>query len=479
MRIPIPQDWNGQDWRCVELQWPDSDEWTWLLSGLFSLYFRGRLWDEGSGSILDAVAVGRDIWERNKGFSPCGSTDCPQCPVCPACPTGSVCGAMSECDECEDDMACGKESAPIKIEGGKLYWWSRDCCDWIEIGDIAHEVQTLPPDPLNPGQEPDLEYSACGKAYALAAVLFSIGNNCWDEIDNFPWQWIPHVEQDVGIDLDNTWVINLCIQCEIMAGLAYLRSSFLNAEEEQWLRSAIYNMLADDSAGITEDQYNSLRSIFVSHQGVDIFRQNFWTYAFYALGWKDANNITALGALDTTHDCGAPTLGIVDPTPDWDYEWTYFADFSRYDAPENWEVLAGGTEWVAGQGFVDYASISTDYAKTSVHFPFYTESATIERIRLFYKVGPPFTYDAGDKFRAATDQDDILTYADLQGGDPTSGGSFTVDKVVSIGIASADNKLSLTIEGHLPDPIDESDPRSPFLVGIAIAGSGTNPFEPV
>lgn len=63
--FPIPNDWNGTDWACVIIEWPDSPQWMGLLRGLITTPTRGRHWDGTTGSIVDAQAIGLEIQERN------------------------------------------------------------------------------------------------------------------------------------------------------------------------------------------------------------------------------------------------------------------------------------------------------------------------------------------------------------------------------------------------------------------------------
>ena len=70
-KLPIPDDWNGDDWKCVQIDWPDSSRWFAILNGLMSQAARGRLWDERTGTITDVQEVGREIWYRNTPFRSC------------------------------------------------------------------------------------------------------------------------------------------------------------------------------------------------------------------------------------------------------------------------------------------------------------------------------------------------------------------------------------------------------------------------
>ena len=63
--IPIPDDWDGETWDCILVEWPDSVAWRGLLRGLVTTPARGRFWDGRTGTITDAQAIGREIEERN------------------------------------------------------------------------------------------------------------------------------------------------------------------------------------------------------------------------------------------------------------------------------------------------------------------------------------------------------------------------------------------------------------------------------
>lgn len=69
--MDIPDDWNGETWRGVCIQWPDSVKWRGLLLGQLSLWRRGRIWDARTGCIVDVQAIGNAIWETNWDLPPC------------------------------------------------------------------------------------------------------------------------------------------------------------------------------------------------------------------------------------------------------------------------------------------------------------------------------------------------------------------------------------------------------------------------
>lgn len=65
---PIPTDWDGESWCCYIVEWPDSPSWRRVLTGLLVDPSRGRHWDEATGTITEAQAVGRQIQEHNYLF---------------------------------------------------------------------------------------------------------------------------------------------------------------------------------------------------------------------------------------------------------------------------------------------------------------------------------------------------------------------------------------------------------------------------
>jgi hypothetical protein len=74
MKHPVVEDWNGEDWTCFEVQWPDSDSWRRLFRALILEPLHGRMWDENTGSIEEMQTVAWEIYERNYPL-----TDCEEC----------------------------------------------------------------------------------------------------------------------------------------------------------------------------------------------------------------------------------------------------------------------------------------------------------------------------------------------------------------------------------------------------------------
>jgi len=64
-RLKIPTDWDGEDWACIILEWPNSPEWLTILQGLVTIPARGRWWDERTGQVTEVQKIGFEIDGRN------------------------------------------------------------------------------------------------------------------------------------------------------------------------------------------------------------------------------------------------------------------------------------------------------------------------------------------------------------------------------------------------------------------------------
>lgn len=65
MKLPIPQDWDGETWCRWSICWPQSEGWEGILRGFITLPQRGWTWDERIGSILAVQETGRQITAEN------------------------------------------------------------------------------------------------------------------------------------------------------------------------------------------------------------------------------------------------------------------------------------------------------------------------------------------------------------------------------------------------------------------------------
>lgn len=87
MKVPIPDDWDGETWTCWEINVPVSNKWRAIMFGLAESLATGRFWDERTGSVISAQVVGRTIADQVQQQEPCDN-ECPPGPPGPQGPPG-------------------------------------------------------------------------------------------------------------------------------------------------------------------------------------------------------------------------------------------------------------------------------------------------------------------------------------------------------------------------------------------------------
>ena len=65
MRLPIPNDWDGQSYCAYHICWPDSTKWKALLMGWLTRPKRGWTWDEKTGDLMAVIEIGQQIYDLN------------------------------------------------------------------------------------------------------------------------------------------------------------------------------------------------------------------------------------------------------------------------------------------------------------------------------------------------------------------------------------------------------------------------------
>ena len=260
MRVPIPDDWNGIDWHCIQIEWPESPQWTGLLIGILTLLTRGRYWDERTGTITDVQAIAREIFDRAYPFVSCdGDTITP--PVLPDLPSGYGGGNSLDDEESENDMPA---VTWLEIdENGTLYMYFGPCCK-IEVGgDFAIAVDPPPTDTND--ETPPSETWACNKAAGIAenlatamvdvlAVMSPLGalneqtNACKNALAAFGAVWSDCREIALAYRADS-------VNIDTMVA---------DAETEEWL-ACLYAPLIANTDNISGAEYFTLQSAPSSH----------------------------------------------------------------------------------------------------------------------------------------------------------------------------------------------------------------------
>jgi len=343
MKIPIPDDWNGEDWQCVQISWPKSDLWLALLHGLLSTTMRGRYWDERTGTIKDAQAIGWEIWGRNTPLVDCASE-----PIPPDnggggldIPVSSVYAPMGGVLE-DLEMPCFDISGLLKIENGHLY--ARDsCCEWQDIGAVG-TVEDLPIS-LWDGSDPAPTYYACAKADAVIDAMLAVINGVFDAAGDWnPLSWIGTVEDYVpGYNLSNTVVASMLAQVPIAAALGVSQSDMTDATKVQILKCQFVSLLQSDNTGVSTAQYDALSGILSGVFG--LVAGNMWLLAKAALGRGNLNNIAIAAGTNAEANCDCPEQSIDYQIPT-SHTWAKVFDFTI----EDYGFVASGADAVYNDG---------------------------------------------------------------------------------------------------------------------------------
>lgn len=212
-------------------------------------------------------------------------------------------------------MPCLDISKLLKVEGGVLYA-KNDCCEWVAVGSVAGQTEDIGPTPLDTtgGQNPPT-YSACGKAKAIVDFAYLIMEAGWAAKDELPWHYVRQVEQSVGYDLDNFYVVQLCSNLAVADVLGIVQEEVMDPFKRQDALCKIVDLFSNDAAGVPDSAlYEQIKSIVSNEQWL---YQELWRSVFDAMGRVDMDTVARLGATDTAADCGCPDpLSLLNYGPD-------------------------------------------------------------------------------------------------------------------------------------------------------------------
>lgn len=456
--IPIPDDWNSA-WACLQVQWPDSTLWRAILRGWIDVMSYGWTWDAKTGNLAEAQAVGREIWLRNNPLLECAG-DCPE-PEVVYIPV--PCGGGGE----EEEEMGQVVTDVTKNEIGQIVVWFGPCCS--KVLDFAQDgTPQLPDDPLNPGDD-TLNYSACGKAYAVTEVLFDVVKECHDEIDNLPWQWVSHVEQGVGLDLNNLGVIITVNQCIIMEGVDYDFDTILSTSEKKWLLCRLVDLMTADGDAPDDGVFGAAMKLMMNHQGIDVFASNLWSCAFTALGQENFNNVAMLGATNVDYDCACDTSGEELPDTWPDYGWYHRFEFADYATRPAWLSDGGQGSWQANVGLVSAITGETRDVWPKVVIP--TGGGTMRRVAFHLSV--PAAGTNWDDNSLGTRSAELAGQSTFPIPSPYAADfTFWWDVTCEVVLASDTDPYCSIYGGASGLP----EGKQFKCIGFAIAGEGTDPF---
>jgi hypothetical protein len=392
-------------------------------------------------------------------------------------------------------MPCFDISALLKIEGGILY--ARDsCCEWVAIGSFqpGASSEDLGTEPLNPMEDPNVVYNACGKADALINKLVAVAETAWSTRDNPPWQYASeyhaaHPDLDGGTVSFTSSVI-LAIQLDLITS----HDEVFDATQTQALKSWLAGILADDPAGLTESQYQELgRKIASTYAGgfnifdpIKITTANFWGSTLDAIGPGDARNITQLGAT-TTADCGEPEQPLI-LFPGWGegLAWSHIIDFRLATLPAGIVLRQADIDTIHTAGIGLWSEVSGTQDSTEVAFTLPMPAAATGAIT---RVGVAITTLGDDTFNPnlrmvfLDGPEDILmtglALSNVAGQGPSVAGTWQIVGVCLGDYAGgAPTQLGFDLAAqHPPDTNPPSVPEnSNILIALAIAGTGEDPY---
>ena len=311
MQIPIPNDWDEETWECLTIQWPKSVSWLGLFVGFVSQPGRGRFWDARTGSIVGVQSIGKEIFKRNYPFLLCedfaGEHGLITPDACPTCGGGVFIVEDSDMGQVVTNVYI--EEKELVVEFGqcceKRYPFSQDAVAALTEGAIAGDDW--------PG---GTEFTACGKAGALADLLFLVGSNCFDEVDNFPWQWVGHIKDDVpGVSLDAGYLTLAVVNALALVGTGVGATEMFGGDVLQDTTCKLLGHFAADYE-TPDDLKTVLHDTVQGMYGLDFRKIAFWGSVIEAIGTTEARNAALSGATDTDRNCDCQDVldGETEPT---------------------------------------------------------------------------------------------------------------------------------------------------------------------
>jgi len=464
MRQPIPGDWDGVSWQCIKVWFPESTYWLAIARGIIYELTRAKTWDERTGSVPDVQKLAWEIYRRAVPFRDCSGAILPgerELIVGP-------CSADNGEEETEENMSYNGPCPPLKIEGGKLYWWT--CCEWLEIGSLT--PPTAVHDEPYDGWPGEPEFYACGKAFAVVSLLYEVAGAVWDERDALDlWNVMGRIKAAVpGVDLTNSYLWAAIGEAKAAAALGYSTGEVISATDKQTIICRSESLFSADDPAMTTEQFNALAVII----GVTLEAavSAMMVTCMYAIGLGDLSNAAIAGA-STNQDCDCPTEAYIPEVPEG-MDWTYYADLETAADMPDWLALLDGTSLESGKGARHYSAVS-GLGNPTIEAVIHATGGVVKWAYLRYKIGAAAgegDYE-GVQVLDGTDLTSFIARADTGDTDPSAGGVFSVSKNLNYEIVGGDG--SFTVKLEVRDEGAHTEDRTVTIQGVGFAGTGTNP----
>jgi len=347
--------------------------------GVLSSLARGRAWNEQTGSVKEAQAVGREIFARN--------TPLTRCKNCAGEPGEKIIYIVGDQDESEEDMGC---SCCLRWNAGVLE--QLVCGEWVPVpGDYGEPPNEPPdndpgdPDTPQPGDDDEVDIDIkCRASWMIAQAMWNVHERVIDYIDDV-WT-IPFIGEKVAADLPeytlSTYHISQAAASLILAvGTADFDLAF-GVESSQVPDMAAYMAkFMPTRYSLNLIQYNALAASLVFYsfnEGIELnlgqfIEGDYWQQIFRALGHGTVNDLMVRARqLDASEfDChervvtppSQTTLvflsNLVKTAGDGDMAVTLSEGRSKADFAWTGTSSSASTDWQGTQG-VDCSAPITD-----------------------------------------------------------------------------------------------------------------------
>lgn len=334
MKLPIPQDWDGESWICVRVQWPDSVQYVGLLFGFLTYLTRGRIYDEKTGSIVSAQNIGWAIHDKNFPLQYCGETG--ETPI-----TNGQSGVSGARAFVGDFFSGEGNDMPgsimdIRCQNGELQVQYFPCCEWVTICKITDFVPEWPDDGSPyPDEPPSGAGNACRKAYGAGVAAFAAADAMWQAYDDN--QTLTYVYQTYSYYWgDYPWLNRAWVDCKTgdIADWNANKATYQMALICLWQNA--FNDLTDP---LTETDFANMKTAIAS-SGMPYQTQIIFRTVLEAMTIGKLSNYAIAGLDNPSADCTCPADldPLEEPTASGWYAVSYISDceVSHASSASNW-----------------------------------------------------------------------------------------------------------------------------------------------
>lgn len=365
MKMPIPDDWNGQDWACFQIRWPDSPRWIALLMGFLSQPSHGYFWDERSGTVTSVQQIGREIWGENFPFTDCAGE------IIPPDETTTVYIATEDCDDCEDcEMGCSIPYGALRINkttGALEYlycgeWYAVEDWEFAQIGDQPNQPDDDDTDPDDP-PAPEMN---CQKAYWIAHEYARFMQSCYERYYETPrtvFAWSNIVRSDMaGYSISNWSIWKMYEAVQIIGAVEILWNELFTDVDMTQLICLFAPVLNPDNYALTRAEYDAMKSIVSGWSNATT--RVYMTTAFDVLNYSNFQKMAFDARSQADYDC---ECGEVLPPDTYDGDVYFLGNLISADTPSRISQLYTTNNgkklhvvWTAPAGqFISDASFKT------------------------------------------------------------------------------------------------------------------------